>query len=60
MRLRENGAVWLEKGEPIPVVCECDAVYQPPIDSEWSQCPGCGRDNVHELMPSWVAVRADE
>jgi Zn finger protein HypA/HybF involved in hydrogenase expression len=41
--------VYLVKGESVPVWCNCGHVYQPELDSELSDCPECGRVNVHQV-----------
>jgi hypothetical protein len=56
VRIHKDGTVWLEEGEPLPVVCRCGALYQPETHSECSDCPKCGRTNVHGLQ-EWRKVK---
>lgn len=54
----DDGTVYLEKGEAVPCACECGEVYQPALESEWSGCPACGRENVHHhhTVKTWRLV----
>lgn len=62
MRKNADGTVYLEKGEAIPCFCACGEVYQPALDSEWSRCPTCGRENVHhhQSVGAWRLVAPAE
>jgi hypothetical protein len=57
MLVLPDGTVLLRAGEPIPVKCRCGQIYQPQIGSEWSACPHCFRENVHQAMTSWRPVK---
>lgn len=57
MRIRKDGTVWLDEGEVVPVYCRCGKLYQPETYSEVSDCPKCGRVNVHGLQ-QWREVKA--
>ena len=54
MRIFRNRAkgtrkIALSNGEAVPVICACDKVYQPELQSELSNCPRCGKVNVHAV-----------
>ena len=60
MRIIENERgkfIQLESGEPIPVYCSCRHIYQPELNSEWSQCPKCFKDNIHYVKIGWKLVK---
>ena len=43
-----DGNVILEKGEPIPAYCcRCARFYPVALDTECSDCPWCGKIQVH-------------
>lgn len=54
MKILENGAIYLEKGEAFPVWCACDHVYAPKQAGMYSSvCPKCGAHNIHHLNASY-------
>lgn len=55
-----DGTILIEQGEPLPAVCACGHAYPVPVDSEWSKCPKCGRDNIHEQLWTWSLIKGDE
>ena len=59
MLIIDDGSAWLEDGETIPAFCPCGRVYAPGRGSEASDCPACGRVNVHGAMRPVTFARLD-